>query len=62
MKPKEIQQKLDINADRIKFFKREGVFTPENPPSGNRSTDYTKADFESLQRLVVLTTDLQRYP
>ena len=55
MKPKEIQQKLDINADRIKFFKREGVFTPENPPSGNRSTDYTKADFVSLQRLVVLT-------
>lgn len=55
MKPKEIQQKLGINADRIKFFKREGVFTPENPPSGNRSTDYTEADFEALQCLVVLT-------
>ena len=42
MRPKEIQKKLGINADRIKLFKREGVFTPENPPSGNRGTDYTR--------------------
>lgn len=55
MKPKEIQKKLGINADRIKFFKREGVFTPENPPSGNRSTDYTEVDFEALRCLVVMT-------
>ena len=55
MKPKEIQKKLGINADRIKFFKREGVFTPENPPSGNRGTDYTEADVEALRCLVVLT-------
>lgn len=55
MKPKEIQKRLGINADRIKFFKREGVFTPENPPSGNRGTDYTQVDFEALQCLVVLT-------
>lgn len=55
MRPKEIQQKLGINADRIKFFKREGVFTPENPPYGNRGTNYTEADYNVLQRLVVLT-------
>lgn len=55
MRPKEIQQKLGINADRIKFFKREGVFTPENPPSGNRSTNYTDLDYRNLQFLVVLT-------
>lgn len=55
MKPKEIQQKLGINADRIKFFKREGVFTPENPPSGNRGTNYTEVDYKNLQFLVVLT-------
>ena len=55
MKPKEIQQKLGINADRIKFFKREGVFAPENLPFGNRGTDYTEADFKNLQFLVVLT-------
>lgn len=55
MRPKEIQKKLGINADRIKLFKREGVFAPENPPSGNRSTEYTEADYKNLQFLVVLT-------
>lgn len=55
MKPKEIQEKLGINADRIKFFKKQGVFTPENPPSGNRGTNYTEADYKNLQFLVVLT-------
>lgn len=55
MRPKEIQEKLGINADRIKFFKKEGVFSPENPPSGNRATNYTDTDFEHLQLLVVLT-------
>lgn len=55
MKPKEIQEKLGINADRIKFFKKQGVFTPENPPSGNRGTNYTETDYKNLQFLVVLT-------
>lgn len=55
MKPKEIAEKLGIDTDRIKFFKREGVFTPDNPPIGNRSTDYTEDDFRRLQLLVVLT-------
>ncbi len=55
MRPKEIQKKLGINADRIKLFKREGVFSPENPPSGNHSTEYTEADYKNLQFLVVLT-------
>ncbi len=55
MRPKEIQQKLGIDADRIKLFKREGVFAPENPPSGNRGTNYTEADYENLRCLVVLT-------
>lgn len=55
MRPKEIQEKLNIDADRIKLFKREGIFTPENPPSGNRSTNYTDADCENLRLLMVLT-------
>ncbi|MDF2943911.1 MAG: hypothetical protein K0S01_2769 [Herbinix sp.] len=55
MRPKEIQEKLGIDADRIKLFKREDIFFPENPPSGNRSTDYTETDFENLRLLVVLT-------
>lgn len=55
MRPKEIQKKLGINADKIKLYKREGVFSPENPPSGNRGTNYTDTDFDNLQLLVVLT-------
>lgn len=55
MRPKEIQEKLGINADKIKLYKREGVFSPENPPSGNRGTNYTDTDFDNLQLLVVLT-------
>lgn len=55
MRPKEVQKILGIDADRIKFFKREGVFTPENPPSGNRGTNYSEADLENLRFLVVLT-------
>ena len=55
MKPKELQNKLKITADRIKFYKRQDLFFPENPPSGNRGTDYTESDYECLQFLEVLT-------
>lgn len=55
MKPKELQKMLGITHDRIKFYKREGLFSPENPPSGNRGTNYTDADCESLRLLEVLT-------
>lgn len=55
MRPKEVQKILGIDAERIKLFKREGVFAPENPPSGNHSTDYTETDLENLRFLVVLT-------
>lgn len=55
MRPKEIQEKLGIDADRIKLFKREGIFFPENPPSGNRGTNYTETDLENLRLIVVLT-------
>lgn len=55
MRPKEIQEKLGIDVDRIKLFKREGVFFPENPSSGNKSTNYTDVDLENLRLLVVLT-------
>lgn len=55
MRPKEIQEKLGIDAERIKLFKRESIFKPEHPPVGNKATDYTEADFKNLQRIVVLT-------
>jgi len=55
MRPKEIQEKLGIGADRIKLFKKEGVFSPDNPPSGNKGTNYTENDCENLRLLIVLT-------
>ena len=55
MKPKEIQEKLGINAARIKFFREKGIFAPEHPPEGNRSTNYTETDYERLRTIVVLT-------
>lgn len=55
MRPKEVQEKLGIDAERIKLYKKEGVFAPENPPSGNKSTNYTDVDCENLRLLVVLT-------
>ena len=54
MKPKEIYEKLGIDANKIKLYKREGIFKPDNPPVGNRSTEYTEADLEKLKRIVVL--------
>ncbi len=55
MKPKELQQKLGITAERIKLFKREGIFIPENPPVGSRSTNYTETDYNNLKLIIVLT-------
>lgn len=55
MRPKETQEKLGIDADRIKLFKREVIFFPEHPPSENKSTNYTETDCENLRLLVVLT-------
>jgi len=55
MRPKEIKEKLGLDANRIKLFKREGIFLPENPPSGNRGTNYSDADFENLRLITVLT-------
>ena len=55
MRPKEIQEQLGHDADRIKFFKKQEVFFPENPPSGNHRTEYTEKDFEALKLLMVLT-------
>ncbi len=55
MKPKELQNALGINANRIKRLKREGLFCPENPPTGNRPTEYTERDYERLKKITALT-------
>lgn len=54
MRTKDITEALGITRDRIKYYKKEGVFVPENPVVKGK-TDFTKLDFENLKRLVILT-------
>lgn len=54
MRPKEIQERLNISADKIKLYKREGIFSPQRQNDKNKTTDYTETDFENLRTLVVL--------
>ena len=55
MQAKEVTKILGINRDRIKYFRRQGVFESENSPMGNKSPDYTNRDVENLKALIVLT-------
>jgi len=50
LQTKDVTKKLGINRDRIKYFKRQGVFIQENPAEG-----FTDKDIYNLERLVVLT-------
>ncbi|WP_026518429.1 helix-turn-helix domain-containing protein [Butyrivibrio sp. MC2021] len=54
MKPREVTEMLGIDRDRIKYFKKMGVFHPTNCAS-KEVADYTEADVEELRKLVVLT-------
>ena len=56
MEPKELLHRLGISANRIKLFKREGIFIPENPPEKNRKTEYTEADVQKLTEIVRWTS------
>lgn len=47
---KDVRELLDINNDRIKYFKKMGVFVSETSKAG-----YTVKDVERLKKLVVLT-------
>lgn len=55
MRSKEIQEKLNITVDRIKYYKREGVFFPQNKGVNSKITNYTEVDLENLRFLIVLT-------
>lgn len=55
MQPKELTKRLGINRDRIKYFKKQGVFTPELQTERGEVAEYTDRDFEELSKLVVLT-------
>lgn len=55
MQNKEVTEKLGIKRERIKYFKKQAVFVPENPFSDNKNILYTEKDFTALKKLVVLT-------
>ena len=55
MTPKELHNMLGISGNRIKYFKRKGLFIPENPTKESVATNYTQKDYERLRKLVVLT-------
>ena len=55
MKPKEVTDLLGINRDRIKYFREQGVFSPELPANGQKSQEYTERDVEKLKQIIVLT-------
>lgn len=55
MQAKEVAETLGITQNRIKYFKRQGVFKPEKHYSGCKNTDYTAKDIEELKQLIILT-------
>lgn len=50
--PKGIQEKLNIDVDRIKLFKERGNLHIGEPIVGNRETNYTDINYENLRLLV----------
>lgn len=55
MQAKEVLELLNIDRERLKYYKKKGVFSPElGVPRGN-NTEYTERDLHNLKRLEVLT-------
>ena len=55
MQTKAVTKMLGINRERIKYFKRQGVFVPEGSSFDNKNAEYTEYDVDMLRKLVVLT-------
>ncbi len=55
MQTKEVTKMLGINRERIKYFKKQGVFIPEKSIADSKNAEYTEGDVEVLRKLVVLT-------
>lgn len=55
MRPSEVAKLLGITPDRIKYFKKKGVFTPQRTPAANKPMDYTSHDVDELKKLVILS-------
>lgn len=52
MKIKELEELLSIPRSNIRFYEKEGLFTPERRDNNYR--EYTQSDIEDLQRIIVL--------
>lgn len=55
MQTKDVTKLLGINRERIKYFKRQGVFEPEITTPESSVAEYTDRDVEVLKQLIVLT-------
>jgi DNA-binding transcriptional MerR regulator len=55
MQTREVTKKLGINRERIKYFKKQGVFIPEKTIPDSKNAEYTERDVAALRKLVVLT-------
>lgn len=55
MQTKEVTKMLGINRERIKYFKKQGVFIPEKAITDRKNSEYTERDVAALRKLVVLT-------
>ncbi|MDD6716403.1 MAG: MerR family transcriptional regulator [Firmicutes bacterium] len=53
MKAKDLKN-MGIDKERIKYYRREGVFTTEIPIVGNRA-NYTEKDVMALKQLTIFT-------
>ena len=54
MTPKEVTDILGIDRDRIKYFRKQGVFCPELPAEKGKTQEYTERDVVNLKQLIVL--------
>ncbi len=55
MQANEVTKLLGITRERIKYFRKQEVFEPENAPIGNKSPEYTQTDITHLKTLIILT-------
>lgn len=55
MQTKDITKMLGISRDRIKYYKKKMVFTPEQFGGSGKTGEYSDRDVQNLKRLEVLT-------
>lgn len=49
MQTKEVTKLLGINRERIKYFKKQGVFVPEKAITDSKNAEYTERDVATLE-------------